>query len=103
MFVVMAFSSGLVKEQKRLKGFHRTSNEQQGCATILRSVKITVTVSPEPTQTNTVTRIGSYKIEKVSAYTPRNLFQRKSEEERREFPSGQTKAQTNWFWFCGLI
>lgn len=37
---------------------------------ILRSVKITVTVSPEPTQKNTVTRIVSFKIEKASACTP---------------------------------
>ena len=41
------------KDQKD-KRAHRTSNEQQRHATILRSVKITVTPSPGPTHGNTV-------------------------------------------------
>lgn len=35
-------------KEQRDEEVHRTSNEQQGCSTILRSVKITVTVSPGP-------------------------------------------------------
>lgn len=68
-FVVIMAYFRFGKEQKDY-GVHRTSNEQQGCATILRSVKITVTVSPEPTQRNTVTRTVSCKMEKASIYNP---------------------------------
>ena len=49
-------------KEQRDGGVHRTSSEQQGCATILRSVKITVTVSPGPTHRETQS-LGSSQIQ----------------------------------------
>lgn len=82
-------------------------------------MKITVTVSPEPTQRNTVTRIVLYKMEKASTYKPINsktaCFRGKrgggetlnSLQVRKSYSDKLIKerihCQSKVFWFCGPI